>query len=148
MAGKPSRGYKESLKNTFIYTINPGESAYRTVFDLKNDFLKKLGKTSEGFWLTPAGDALYNMKLSMKYGDKQAFSKYFTEYVSVAAQQGRTKEQIKQGMTDSLKAMHPLSGLNKQEQAIFTNGLNKENQDTLIQAIQFYNEVLSGGKLQ
>ena len=144
MAGKPSRGYGQSLKNTFIYTVNPGEAAYRTVFDLKNDFLKKLGKTSEGFWLTPTGDALYNMKLSMKYGDKQAFTKYFTEYISLAQQQGRTPEQIRQGMKSAIKSMDPLNGLNDQMKASFINGLNKDNQDALLQAYQFYKDVLSG----
>ena len=144
MAGKPSKGYGESLKGLFIYTMDPGEAAYRNVYDMKNDFLKKIGRTSEGFWLTPTGDALYNMKLSIKYDDKEAFSKYFTEYVTLAAAQGRTKEQIQQGIKTSIQAMHPLYGMNEKLKMVFIGSLNYDDQGTLAQAIQFYNDTLSG----
>jgi hypothetical protein len=40
--------------------------------------------------------------------------------------------------------MDPLNGLNDQMKASFINGLNKDNQDTLLQAYQFYKDVLSG----
>lgn len=146
MAGKPSRGYGESLKGAFVYKVSPGEAAYRDVYDLKADFLKKMGRSSEGFWLTPTGDALYNMKLAMKYSDKEAFSKYFQEYVELSVAQGKDASQVRQGIQTSIKAMHPLWGLNDQIRAQFVNSLNQEDQDTLIEAVKFYNEVLSGDK--
>jgi hypothetical protein len=146
MAGKPSKGYGESLKNLFVYKIDPGEIAFRNVYDLKNTFMKKIGKTTEGFWLTPTGDALYNMKLSVRYKDKEAFSKYLTEYVSLSAAQGKGIEQVQQGIKTSLKTMHPLYGMNPNEKTMFINSLDYEEQGTLGQAISFYKKILGGDK--
>ncbi len=144
MAGKPSKGYGESLKNLFIYKIDPGEAAFRDVYDMKSNFMKKLGRTSEGFWLTPTGDALYNMKLSIKYDDKEAFSKYLTEYVTLASAQKKTKEQIQQGIKTSIQTMHPLYGMNEKLKTAFIGSLNFEDQGTLAQSIEFYNKTLRG----
>lgn len=146
MAGLPSKGYGESLKGLFLYKVAPGEMAFRTIYDLKSDFMKKIGRTSEGFWLTPTGDALYNMKLAIKYDDKKAFSKYFTEYISLAGEQGRTKKQIVQGLKTSIRTMHPLYGMNNQIKTAFINSLNSDDKKTLVQAIDFFNETLQGYK--
>lgn len=143
MAGKPSRGYKKSLKGLFVYTVSPGESAYRQAFDMRADFLKKTGRTSEGFWLTPTGDALYNMKLAIKYEDKQAFSKYFNLYIDLAKEQGRTPQETRSGIRQSILSMHPLYNMNDKTTAAFINSLNKEDQDTLVDAIKFYKETLA-----
>jgi hypothetical protein len=145
MSGKPSMGYADSVKNLFLYKVSPGEAAYRNLFDMKDAFMKKTGRSSEGFWLTPTGDALYNMKLSLKYDDKEAFSKYLTEYVSLSRQQGKDNAQIKQGIKGSIQRMHPLSNMNEKIKIEFINSLNKDDQDTLLKAVEFYNEVLSGG---
>ena len=146
MTGKPSKGYGKSLKGLFIYTMDTGESAYRQSYDLKNNFMKKQGRTSEGFWLTPTGDALYNMKLAVKYGDKKSIDKYMNQYLGIALKQGKTPQQIKQGIITSLKTMNPLYGMNEQTQKAFVASLDKEDQDTLVKAIDFYNDVLSGNK--
>lgn len=146
MAGKPSKGYGESLKNLFMYRIDPGEAAYRTIFDLKGDFMKKLGKTSEGFWLTPTGDALYNMKLALRYDDKEAFSKYFSEYAALSAAQGKTNEDIRKGVARSVKNMHPLSGMNEQVRDAFVVSLNSDDKEALSQALKFYQDILAGNR--
>lgn len=147
MTGKPSKGYEKSLKGLFVYSMDPGESAYRQTYDLKNEFLKKLGKTSEGFWLTPSGDALYNMKLALKYGDKKAMDKYMNQYLDIALKQGKTREQISQGIGTSLKSMNPLYGMDAQTISTFAKSLNKEDAATVNKALDFYNEVLSGNKI-
>ena len=143
-AGLPSKGYGKSIKNLVMYSIAPGEAAYRTVYDRKSEFLKKMGRTSEGFWLTPTGDALYNMKLSLKYQDKEAFSKYFKEYVDLAQAQGKGADQIKQGIKSSILAMHPLYGMTPEIQKAFVVSLNKDDQDTLVEAIKFYGSTIAG----
>ncbi|HHT9146220.1 MAG TPA: hypothetical protein ACFYD4_11205, partial [Candidatus Wunengus sp. YC61] len=145
MAGKPSKGYGESLKGLFVYTTDPGESAYRQVYDMKSDFMKKLGRTSEGFWLTPTGDALYNMKLAIKYGDKKAFTKYITEFRDIAQQQGKTPEQMRQSLRTSAQAMNPLFGMNDNMKKAFVTSLNKDDRETLVKAIRFYDNVLHKG---
>ena len=143
MAGKPSKGYGESLKNLILYTIAPGEAAYRNTWDMKHEFLKKLGKGADGFWLTKTGDALYNMKLAIRYGDKEAFSKYFSTYVLEAEKQERDIESIEKGVMQSLKNMHPLSGMKEEELKAFAQTLSEDEKDTVDEAIKFYFETLA-----
>jgi len=142
LAGLPSKGYSDSIKNFVIYKIDPGEAAYRNIYDLRNDFLKKLGKEAEGFWLTPSGDAYYNMKLAIKYKDKKSFSKYFTIFTDVM------KEQMKLGNMGSsimniITSMHPLSGLTPVEQAKFIKSLNDDDKEILKEAMNFYKNNLT-----
>jgi hypothetical protein len=146
MAEKPSKGYGRSIKEALVYSIDPGEAAYRNVYDAKTQFLKKIGRTSEGFWLTSTGDTLYNMKLAVKYDDKKAFSKYLTEYAALSAQQGRTAEQVKAGIGSALKTMHPLYGMDDRTKVSFINTLSKDEQEQLVEAVNFYNDTLLGNK--
>jgi hypothetical protein len=138
VAGLPSEGYARSVKNAFVYSIDPGEAAYRDAYDIKSDFMKKIGKTSEGFWLTPKGDALYNTKLAIKYNDKKALNKYLREY----ARLGGTPK----GMAESIKAMHPLAGIDKQYLPAFIQSLKPEENKRLGQAIQWYEKTMLGKK--
>jgi hypothetical protein len=146
MAGQPSKGYGKSVKDVFVYTIDPNEASYRNVFDMKNDYLKKLGKSSEGFWLTQSGDALYNLKLAVKYNDKEAFAKYFSKYATLMGQQGKGKEQVIAGIKSTLSTMHPLYGMDRNIKIGFISSLNKDEQDELVNAVKFYNETLLGNK--
>lgn len=136
ITGKPSEGYKPSLTKAFVYVTDPGQVAYSAVFDLKNDFLKKIGKGAEGFWLTPRGNALYNFKLAVRYQDREAADKYLSEYAKL----GGTKE----GLQRSLQFMNPLSGMSKKEQTVFVLSLNEEDKKTLGRAINFYTTTLLG----
>jgi len=144
MAGKPSRGYVKSLKDIFIYRLAPGEASYRNTYDRKAEFMQKIGRSADGFWLTDAGDALYNMKLSLRYDDKEAFSKYFAQYVNISSAQVRTPQQIQASMKSMIESMHPLAGLNDVQRKAFISQLDKNGQDDLVQAIQFHQEVLMG----
>jgi hypothetical protein len=136
LTGKPSEGYRKSLTKAFVYATDPGQVAYSTVFDLKNEFLKKLGNGAEGFWLTRRGGTLYNLKLAMRYKDKEATDKYLGEY----AKMGGTRE----GLKSSLAFMNPLSGMTKKEQTAFVLSLNDEDKKTLGRAINFYSTTLLG----
>jgi hypothetical protein len=42
LTGKPSEGYGKSLTKAFVYATDPGQVAYSAIFDLKNNFLKKI----------------------------------------------------------------------------------------------------------
>jgi hypothetical protein len=148
LAGKPSRGYGRSIKDLFLYRIDPGEVAYRNAFDLKNSFMKKAGKISEGFWLTPSGDALYNIKLAMKYGDKDMAKKYFNEYWNLPQNKGKTPAEIMEGVTRSFETMHPLHGMSAAMSTAFVSSLNSEDKKTIGKAINFYNDVISGKKIK
>jgi len=138
LSGKPSKPYIESLKTALVYAYDPYEVAYHTIYDEKIKFLKKKGKIGEGFWLTPRGDALYNMKLAGRYGDKVAAKKYYDEYMAFP---GATEKGIEQ----SLENLNPLSGLSKNELAEFALFLPTELKVDVAMALIFYQE-LTGNK--
>ena len=150
--GKPGKPYVETLPLLAVYHVDPFETAYHEVFDMKGDYLKKFGKRGEGFWMTPRGDALYNMKLAHRYGDKKAEEKALKDYIQwhviEAETVGKTREEvgksIMQGIETSLKNMHPLSGMSEKERIAFLTSLDEEELEIMVKAIKFYNDVLLG----
>lgn len=136
LAGLPSQGYGKSAAKAFIYSSDPLEGSYRDIFELKSEFSKKMGKGAEGFWLTPKGDALYNFRLALRYGDKVAADKYASDYFNLGG--------TAQGMKSSIKSMEPLSGLNKYERNAFIALLTPEEQKKYDKAERFYSTVLLG----
>lgn len=136
---KPSRPYNESLPYFFYYKAQGGEAGYSEVMDKKKEFLRKMNKGHEGSIVTPASSALYNLRLGIKYEDKEAIQKYMNEY----ALAGGTAK----GITRSLKNMHPLAGLPKgTEEAFLSEFKTDEDKKALRGAMQFYTETLLGTK--
>lgn len=138
ITGKPTEGYGKSLPKVFIYSIDPGEAAYRDVADLKREYMKKLGKGSEGFWLSPKGDALYNMKLAIRYKDRDAEKVYFKKYMELGGNE--------KGSDKSLDRMEPLSGMSKADRWTFEQQLSQEDRQKLQRARQFYETTLRGNR--
>jgi hypothetical protein len=134
IAGLPSKGYTESLKNFLIYSTDPGQAAFSDMMEEKRMWLKRQGKEHDGFWLTPKANALYNVKLSMKYGDKEAFKKYLNEYWEAG---GTPVDIIK-----TMEKMHPLNGLSEADQRQFILSLNKDQQRKLALATEFHKKTL------
>ena len=134
LAGLPSRGYEESLKTFFLYSSDPGQGSYSDIQEVKRRWLKEQGKGAEGFWLTPKGNALYNLKLAIRYEDLEATNKYMYEYYSLG---GTAK-----GIEESLDRMHPLSGLSKQDKRLFEQSLSMDQVKRLGKALEFYHKVL------
>ena len=137
IAGLPSKGYQESLKNFFVYTADPGQGAYADIQDTKRRWLKEQGKGAEGFWLTPKGNALYNLKLAIRYKDEEALRKYMYEYFTLG---GTAK-----GIEESLDRMNPLSGLSKRDRSLFEQSLSSDQVKRLEKAMEFYYGTLKGG---
>ncbi|MCK4822196.1 hypothetical protein KA005_40915, partial [bacterium] len=150
--GKPGKPYIETLPLSAVYKVNPLEAAYHEIYDIKNDYLKGFGKRGEGFWLTPRGSALYDMKLAHRYGDKEAERKahnayiqyHLIEYAETGKSEEDTAKSIVNGIISALVNMHPLSGMNKNERKTFVEGLNGEEKEILAKAIKFYAETLIG----
>lgn len=137
IAGLPSKGYQDSLKNFFIYSADPGQGAYADIQETKRRWLKEQGKGAEGFWLTPKGNALYNLKLAIRYEDLEATNKYMYEYFTLG---GTAK-----GIEESLNRMNPLSGLSKRDRNLFEQSLSSEQVKRLKKAMEFYHGTLKGG---
>jgi diguanylate cyclase (GGDEF)-like protein len=135
--GLPSRGYLETWKNAYSYRADPEEIAYWAIVDRKFDFQRKRGKGGSGFSpvLNPKSNALYNLKLSIRYGDQKSMKKYLLEY----AQAGGTRD----GLKRSLDSLHPLYGIRKDEWRAFQEFLTAEEQRQLKLAVKYYEELMA-----
>jgi hypothetical protein len=135
LTGKPTRGYKESIKNFAIYTSDSKESSYYYALELRQKFLEKKGKPApEGFWITAKGSALYNYKIALRYKDKDAADKYLLEYKMLG---GTAK-----GLVASLKSMsigYGMKGLANE----FLASLSVEDREKVMQGMEFYSSVLA-----
>jgi len=89
--------------------------------------LKKIGKYGEGYWITPKGDALYNIRLSLKYDDKESAKKYLQEYILAGGTMA--------GLESSLANLDPLNGLNKDEQMVFVEYLKKTGETERLKGV-------------
>jgi len=136
--GKPSRGYLDTMKDLFIYRIDPGQGAYRDIQDEKVRFLKKRGVVREGFFTSPRNQALYNFKLATRYKDKELQQKFIGEYFANFG--------TPEGMRTSFRNMDPLHGLDKLQRREFVSQLDVEGLKKLQKAARFYRTTLVGGR--
>jgi hypothetical protein len=138
ISGLPSKGYEQSLKHFLLYSTDPGQASYSEIMDAKRRYMAREGKGAEGFWLTPKGLALYNLKLALRYGDDKAYEKYMAEYYDLGG--------TARGIRESIDRMHPLSGLSREDRRKFKSSLSDDQLNRLDKAMDFYNDTLRGGK--
>jgi hypothetical protein len=148
IAKKPSRGYGESLEGLAIYKVDPGQAAYSDIYSEKSSFLKQKGTLGEGFFLTPQGNALYNYRLALRYGDKEAAKNSFMEYTNLYLKThgGGTVDDVIKNVNRSIERMQPLSGMDEKTALEFLVWLGDDGRKRLVQAQKFYLEMLAGGK--
>lgn len=137
VAGIPFEGRLSTLPQIFYYKADPGQGAYSEIQSLKRDFMEKIGKGYDGWMLTPKGQALYSIKLAIRYSDEEALLKSLEEYVRLGG--------TNQGFKASIKAMEPLHGLKPKEKKAFIESLEVEDLERLEKAIIFYEKTLKGG---
>ncbi|MDP2659894.1 MAG: hypothetical protein Q8R28_04110 [Dehalococcoidia bacterium] len=135
LRGRPSRGYGRSWGGVLVYKLDPGESAYWEVAELKAKFRRKKGK-GPGYSEGARANALYYFKQAQRYEDLEAANKYLLEY---ASHQGTRKDLIQ-----SAKSMHPMWGLTKDEQQEFWDSLTPTDQAKMRKAVVFYNGFFTG----
>jgi len=137
MAAKPTRGYGDSLYDLFYYRADPYETAYYKNKENVIKFRKKIGTYNEGYSESVRSDALYNIKLAMRYGDKEAAEKYLLDYIN----KGGTVK----GLNTSLKSLSPVYGLNEAQTEVYIqNYLDVEGKENLAKAIDYYQRVIGG----
>lgn len=116
--------------------VDPYASGYIDTMNKKREFQKSLGEGVEGFWLSSKGQALYNLKLAMRYQDDKLASYWLQEYVN----RGGTER----GLSQSLNMMEPLYGLNEDEREVFVASLTEQEMDALVRGYVFWHELLTG----
>ena len=138
LAGKPSRGYGKGLPaDLAIYRVDPMESAYNAMYDEKARFMKNKGKAvGEGAWWNPKSAALYNLRVTSRYGDKEAQKKYLLEYANLGGTPG--------GLKTSIENMSPTSGLKPKDAKEFVASLDNDGKRRMALALRFYSEVILG----
>ena len=135
LSGKPSKGYTDSFKNFFIYESDPLQSADIEIRQLKDEYLKNIGKKTEGFWLSERGDALYNMKAAARYGDKEAYEKYMHKYFTLGG--------TERGIRDSMSRIHPLAGLTAEDKEGFVSSLDDNGKEKLRLSLKYFDETFA-----
>jgi hypothetical protein len=138
ITGLPHESLGRKLQKMFFSVTDAGQESYYDIIEDKNRFLKKVGKPT-GFTSpdTPKLNALYNLKVALRYGDVDATERYLDEYVK----NGGTAN----GLETSLRNLHPLYGLTSSEKAIFTEDwLNAAGKERLLRAIDYYENILLG----
>ncbi len=131
IAGKPHVSYVKSLGKTLADQINPDQSAYYEILDLKYSYLEKKGKPT-GFSSSPRSDKLYNYKQAKFLGDDRAAKRYLKEYYDL----GGTDN----GLSASLRSADPLNGLGGDKDE-FLKSLTKGEKAKLAQAQKYFDKL-------
>lgn len=126
--------FNKEFESIWQYEANPEESAYYDILKEKSAFLKDMGKGSEGFFLTPQGNNLYNARLSLKYGDKEGAQRFMLKYLQSG---GKVS-----GIRNSLERLEPLSGLNMEEKTEFLKRADQMTKDKLRLAYNYYMDLM------
>lgn len=139
-----SRGFLRSVGNLASYEADPAEGDFYDQYAAKNRFIEEtLGKgggSSGGSRMPLRTAALREMKTALRKGDVDAFSRYLEEYVAT----GGTSE----GLKNSIRQLHPLSGLNTAEKRQYYNQLDAEGRRQLARAIGYWQQVFASQRLR
>jgi hypothetical protein len=133
LAGKPSHGYLDSLKDVYLYENDPGESAYNNIRRIAAKYLEKNGKEAVSGEPTARSNALYYHKQALRFEDEAAAEKYKEQYMET----GGTPVGIKA----SIAKAHPMWMLPLSQRAKFRQSLSAEELETLTRAIDWYRQV-------
>lgn len=135
--GKPSRGYGRSWQEAFIYRRDPGEMAYNQSRGIVYDWLEReKGQTFEGGFSTKRGNAMYDYRTAMRYGDSDAANKALLEMAKLGVDRG--------DFNAMLKRAAPLGPIPKKDRAAFVNQLTDDERATMIRAQDWYKATFLG----
>ena len=132
VVGKPSKGVGDTLRGSVVYTYDYKESAYYEILDIKRKYQGENDNTIYG--VDAKSNALYYMKLAIRYKDKQAALKYLDEYFA----NGGTGNGIVQSFA-TLDPMYGYTGKDTIEKGeAFIASLSDEEKEKLRIAQEYY----------
>lgn len=134
--GKPTRGVGHTIENAFLYKYDYKESAYYEIQDRKREFQNK--KSSTIYGVDDKSNALYYMKLAVRYNDKKAALKYLDQYF----ENGGTGK----GITQSFATLNPMYGFTGKDTIekgkLFVKSLDDNEKQKLKIALKYYEDEL------
>lgn len=133
LAGKPTKGYLDSLKRNLIYEGDPGEIAYQDTRQRVMQFMKKQGKEIPGGEPTERANALFYFKQAVRYGDREAAARYKQEYLQAGGKL--------EGIRKSIDKAHPLALLPENMRYKFRQSLSPEEDQAFKEGLGWYREV-------
>jgi hypothetical protein len=139
LSGKPSEKFNPVIAATkwVLYETDPGETAYYAIKDEIRRFNQKRGKGGSGYSNQSAtAEALYDVKMAVRYKDMAAMEKAMAEYFAL----GGTVDNVQR----SLDRLKPLSSLNVRDRAAFIKTLNGVQRLDLERAEEFWRTTLKG----
>lgn len=129
LTDKPHKPFYD-FSSTIVNTQEQDKSAYFYMLSRKRQFEENvLGKSSDAFTQTRKGEALRNAKQAADLDDRKSLRKYMREYFRA----GGSLE----GLKASARAMSPMYGLNKEEEARFIRWLPVEERKILRRAMRY-----------
>jgi len=151
--GRPDRGLERAAADQFYYQIDPNEAAYGDIRSLAAKFDEQLSgpKPKVSREPTPAANALYYYKQSLRYGDAEAAERYLNEFASLTlgrevSDRGTLTAEENKRLTKSLTAAvasaDPLYGLEPEERAEFIASLSPRDRQQLEKAQKFWRETM------
>ena len=118
--------------------------------EMKNRFAKEKGLARIEARKSKMGEAMYQVRVAIKLGDKTALEKYKKEFMEEAVKRYSNlpeKEQTKRilrSMSQTIEAMSPLYGIPNDLAKDFIDSLTLKEKETIKRAYQYYNDVLLG----
>jgi hypothetical protein len=133
----------------FLYNIVAGsifnktnldELAYNIIRAKTYQYQQEVkGKESPSSLKDDAGIALYYYKIAIKYGDKEAEEHFKNEYINIKKAEGKTPQQIDQGLRSTVQNYEPLHAVNKADRYDFENNyLSMYEREVLKTAKEYY----------
>jgi hypothetical protein len=137
--GKPMSPLQRStwapIVSTLWYEADPAMTGYFEFLKVKSKWMLDNGNGDGGVLAmgqTARGEALYYAKQSIRKQDKEAFERWFTQYVALG---GKSKNQ-------TWASFDPLSGIRKADRNKFINSLNDDEREMLRQAKIYHADVM------
>jgi len=149
LAGKPTKEHwmiDTLMKMSPVYKGDRKRFGWLATQQKIHDYKRKAGLGGSGFIITKSGNALYNMGLAWRYGDKKAVSKYLYEFLTIKTDQFTTDIDLLGTLEDQWEKLDPMERLPKTgpHRELFLTSLNKRDQYAFGLAILYYNEIKAG----
>jgi hypothetical protein len=146
MVGRPTpkNHWSRVAASAFIYKEDYKRLGWLATRARVEEYKRKAGLKGTGFIVTDTGNALYNMGVAWRYGDKDAVEKYFVEYLDASMNKLSMDINPLETFQNQWLKLEPLSDLNDAHLGLFFSTLDERGKEALALAYMYYAEIASG----